>query len=417
MSKLQAGVGITTITPPLGVEMSGYGYYLQRRCDGVMSDLSSKALVLDDGNTRVAIVANDIIGVDRDITSKTRALVGENTEIPPGHILLACSHTHSGPATIFLRGCGAVDQPYVEMLIRLMASAVMMANSALEPVTMRVGSGHLNNLSHNRVVQDAPIDPEVGVVSFYREDGQPLAVLTNFSCHAVTLGGSNTKISPDYCGVTSNIIESVFPGSKMLFLQGSCGDVNPRMRGTPEPTGTLLAGEVLKTLVTSDEVENVTLSAVSKEIGLPLVPPDISEVRRALEANRAKLESRDTKGGEFVEAKFLTDWAESMLKRLANEPETKLTTEIQVIKIGNIALACNPSELFTEFALKIKQRAKMKTFNIGYANDFVGYIPDRGDFERGGYAAARVPLICDNFPFEVDVGDVLVEEMVNLIQK
>jgi len=417
MSKLQAGLGITTITPPIGVEMSGYGYYLNRRCDGVMTDLYSKALVLDDGDTRVAIVANDIIGVDRDITSRTRALVEANTGIPPGNVLLACSHTHSGPATIFLRGCGEVDQPYVEMLIRLMASAVIMANSALEPVTMRVGSGHLENMSHNRVVQDGPVDPEVGVVSFYWENGQPFAVLTNFSCHAVTLGGGNKKISPDFCGVTANIIESVFPGAKMLFLQGSCGDVNPRMRGGTEPTGTLLAGEVLKTLVTSDEVENVTLSAVSKDIGLPLVPPDISEVRRTLEVNKAKLESGNVQGGELIEARFLTDWAESMLKKLSNEPETKLTTEIQVIKLGNIALACNPSELFTEFALKIKQRSNMKTFNVGYANDFVGYIPDRGDFERKGYAAARVPLICDNFPFAVDVGDVLVEEMISLIQK
>jgi len=426
MSKLQAGLGITTITPPMGVEMSGYGYYLNRRCDGVMSDLYSKALVLDDGNTRVAIVANDIIGVDRDITSRTRALVEANTGIPPEHLLLSCSHTHSGPATIFLRGCGEVDQPYVEMLIRLMASAVMMANSTLEPVTMRVGSGHLDNLSHNRVVQGGPIDPEVGVISFNREDGRLLATLTNFSCHSVTLGGGNTKISPDYCGVTAHIVESIFPGSKMLFLQGSCGDVNPRMRGAPEPAGTLLAGEVLKTLVTSDEVENVTLSAASKLVGLPLVPSDISEVRRTLEVDKAKLERRNTQGSELVEARFLTDWAESMfarltdakglrLKNLSDEPETKLNTEIQVIKLGNIALACNPSELFTEFALKIKQRAKMKTFNVGYANDFIGYIPDRGDFERGGYAAARVPLICDNFPFEVDVGDVLVEEMINLI--
>jgi len=301
------------------------------------------------------------------------------------------------------------------MLIRLMASAVIMANSSLEPINMKIGSGQLDNMSHNRVVQGGPVDPEVGVISFYRENGQLLAGLTNFSCHSVTLGGGNTKISPDYCGVTANIIESTFSRAKMLFLQGSCGDVNPQMRGTPEQTGTLLAGEVLKTLVTSDEVENIKLDIFSQDIRLPLIPPDISEVNQTLEVNKAKLENSDASEGELIEAKFLTDWAESMLEKLSDEPEMKLTTEIQVIKIGNIALACNPSELFTEFALKIKQRANMKTFNVGYANDFIGYIPDRGDFERKGYAAARVPLICDNFPFAVNVGDVLVDEMISLI--
>ncbi len=417
MSKLKAGSGVADITPPLGVEMSGYGYYLNRRCTGVLSNIFSKALVLDDGETKVAIIANALIGVDKDITARTRELVGTNTGIPPHNVLLANSHTHSGPATIFLRGCGEVDQPYVEMLIRMMASAVIMANDALEPVTARLGRGHLDNLSHNRVVAGGPVDPEVGVISFYREDGKPLAFLTNFSAHSVTLGGSNTKISPDYPGAAADIIESVFPGAKMLFLQGSCGDVNPRVRDTNH-AGTLFAGEILKTIAISEEMEYTTLGACSKQIELPVIPPDKSEVKRILDENKPKLEK--AQGGELIEARFLTGWAENMTRNFApgglKEPdETKLQTEIQAIRIGNVALACNPSELFTEFALKIKERSPLVTLNVGYANDFIGYIPDKGDFERKGYAAARVPMICDNFPFAVDVGDVLAEEMIGLI--
>lgn len=409
MSKLKAGLGIVDITPPLGVEMSGYGYYLNRRCTGVLSNIFSKALVLDDGETKVAMVTNDLIGVDQDITSKTRELVKAKTNIPHNNVLLANSHTHAGPATIFLRGCGEVDKPYVEMLIRMMASAVIMANDALEPVTARLGRGYLDNLSHNRVVAGGAIDPEVGVISFYREDGKPLAFLTNFSAHAVTLGGANTNISPDYPGATADIIASVFPGAKMLFLQGSCGDVNPKLRDTTY-AGTLFAGEILKTIAIAEEMEDVTLDARSKQIELPVIPVDKSAVKRVLDENKPKLEK--AQGSELIEARFLTGWAENMLKK---PDETKLKTEIQAMRIGDVALACNPSELFTEFALKIKERSPFVTFNVGYANDFIGYIPDKGDFERQGYAAARVPMICDNFPFAVDVGDVLVEEMIGLI--
>jgi len=411
MSKLKVGLGITDITPPLGVEMSGYGYYLNRKCTGVLSNIFSQALVLDDGETRVAIVANDLIGVDKDITAKTRELVGTKTDIPPHNVLLANSHTHAGPATIFLRGCGEVDQPYVEMLIRMMTSAVIMANDALEPVIARLGSSHLDNLSHNRVVAGGPIDPEVGVISFYRADGSPLAFLTNFSAHSVTLGGSNTKISSDYPGAAADIIESVFPNAKMLFLQGSCGDVNPRVRDTNH-AGTLFAGEILKNIAISEDMEGITLGVSSKQIELPVIPPDKSEVKRVLDENKPKVEK--AQGGELIEARFLTNWAESILKKTE---ETKLRTEIQAIRIGNVVLACNPSELFTEFALKIKERSPFFTLNVGYANDFIGYIPDKGDFERKGYAAARVPMICDNFPFAVNVGDVLVEEMIRLIDK
>jgi len=86
------------------------------------------------------------------------------------------------------------------------------------------------------------------------------------------------------------------------------------------------------------------------------------------------------------------------------------------VRIGNVVLLGHPSELFTEFGLGIKKASPAEhTFVVGYANDFVGYIPDRGDFERGGYAAATVPKICDHFPFAPDVGAYLVEASVDLI--
>ena len=90
---------MTDITPPLGVELSGYGYYLERQCDGVRDPLYSKALVLDDGKERVVVIANDLIGLDRETVRTIRMRIEKGTGIPPDHVLLACSHTHSGPAT------------------------------------------------------------------------------------------------------------------------------------------------------------------------------------------------------------------------------------------------------------------------------------------------------------------------------
>lgn len=416
---LQANVSSVSITPPMGVEMSGYGFYLNRKCSGIKDDLLCKALVLNYGKTKVAIVANDLLGVDKELTATTRALIQKETGIPPEGIVLANSHTHSGPAIFFLRGCGEVDEGYRAMLPRLICGAVSIASKELQPVSVKVGKGELRNLSFNRVVKGGIIDPDVATVSFYKEDGSMLATLGSFSCHPVTMRSSNTKLTADYPGVAARVVESVFPNSKFLFLQGSCGDTNPILAHTDHifDVGTLLAGEMLKSIATSQAMAAPTISARSEVIKLPLVLPDESVLKTTFAENREKLRSLSKTDRDWIMPRFLVSWAEEMLEKLQADPKTEMAVEFQVIRIGDIALACNPSELFAEFGLRIKANAKIPTINVGYANDFIGYVPDRGEFERKGYAAARVPQMCGNFSFTPDVGDIFAEEMVRVITR
>ena len=291
-----------------------------------------------------------------------------------------------------------------------------MACEEMEPVTVKVGRGE-SGLGYNRVVPGAPVDPEVGVLRFDREDGSAMAFAVNFSAHAVTFGGDNRKVSRDYPGVASDGIETMFPGSAMLFLQGSCGDVNPleRVRTGPETAGMLLAGEVLKIAAGDLEPVEPLLGAASREIALPLVIPDRETVRRELEEDRKRWEEsgRSDRG-----VRFLVESGEYLLEKLARDPSDRMVTEIQAVRIGDVVLIGHPSELFTEFGLGIKRGSSAKhTFVVGYANGFVGYVPDRGDFERGGYAAVRVPMICGNFPFDPNVGEYLMEVSLALIEE
>ena len=435
MKALSAGVSVVSITPPMGVELSGYGYYLERRCDGVRDEVLCKALVLDDGVRRVAVVANDLIGLDRETVACIRRMVEARTGIAPDHVLLACSHTHSGPATIRLRGCGEVDEAYVRLSARKIAGAVAMACEDMEPATVRVGHGECG-LGFNRVVPGAPVDREVKVLRFDREDGvagaskadtqraRAMAFVVNFSAHAVTFRGDNRKVSRDYPGAAADVVEAVFPESAMLFLQGSCGDVNPldEYRSRPDEAGMVLAGEVLKISAGALEPVEPLLGAASREIALPLEIPDRDAVRRKLEEDRTQWEES---GRTDRSARFSVESGERLLEKLEGDPSdpsgtlrSRLYAEIQAVRIGEVVLLAHPSELFTEFGLGIKEGSPAKQpFVVGYANDFVGYVPDRGDFERGGYAAATVPNICDNFPFAPNVGSYLVEESLGLIEE
>jgi len=418
MDGLKAGFGVTNITPPMGVEMLGYGPYLDRKCDGIHDELKSSALVLDDGKNKLAIISNDLVGVDKEITSAVRKLVTSRTGIPPDSVLVAGTHTHSGPATYYARAWGEFDRQYVDWLPREIAGAVDIALNNMQTVTARLGSGYLDNLGYNRDVKDGPMDTELGVISFYKEDGDPYIFLTNFACHGVTMKHDNRKISRDYPGVAATIVEKVFPTAKMMFLQGSCGDINPILvhTGKVNEAGILFAGEVLKTIISSKEMDNISLDAVSRQINLPVWIPDASELKSILDENQKKLKT-NISGDNKKWAMFYADWSQSMLSKLKNSPESSIPAEIQCMRIGNVMLACNPSELFTQFSLDIKRESQMKTFVVAYANDMVGYIPDEGNFERGAYAAVLVPKILDNFQFDKNVGDVLEKETLRIIDE
>ncbi|MDQ1318421.1 MAG: hypothetical protein QG588_2082, partial [Candidatus Poribacteria bacterium] len=403
----------------MGIEMLGYGPYLNRKCDGILDDLKSSALVLDHDKKKLVIISNDLVGVNKEITKAVRALVTDRTGIPSENVLVACTHTHSGPATYYARAWGECDKQYLEMLPREIAGAVDIALNNMQDVTVRLGSGHLDDLGYNRDVKDGPMDTELGVISFYKEDGTPYAFLTNFACHGVTMKHDNRKISRDYPGVAATIVEKVFPTAKMMFLQGSCGDINPILvhTGKVNEAGTLFAGEILKTIINSKELENISLDAISHQINLPVQIPDVKEIQQVLDESQKKLENTGISGDERKWAVFYADWAKSMLNKLKNSPESSMPAEIQCMRIGDVILACNPSELFTQFSLDIKQESQMKTFVVAYANDMVGYIPDTGNFERGAYAAVLVPKILDNFQFDINVGSVLEEETLKIIDE
>ena len=93
--QLHAGVAVADITPPIGYRMSGY--FNERLSTSVLNPLHAKALVLRQGDTRAAMVFCDIIGLSPDVSRQARERAQRETGIPAENILLAATHTHTGP--------------------------------------------------------------------------------------------------------------------------------------------------------------------------------------------------------------------------------------------------------------------------------------------------------------------------------
>ena len=417
---LKAGTAAIDITPPVGVELCGYGVYLERRSTGVLDPLRARALVLECGGVQIAIVSCDLIALmDRTVAEARRLIEGE-TGIPGEHVLLGCSHTHAGPVTVELRGWGEPEPEYVAILPKYLAGVVSAAAKALQPARIGAAVSELPGMGVNRVEGDqGPLDTGVSVLRVESAAGAPLATVYCLSAHGVSHLPTNTLISADWIGVASGLIEQMV-GGQALFLQGSCGDVNPALvhTGRYVEAGTL-AGERVARLVGGIKCgDEVAIEVATRQVALPLNVTPVAELEQAAGEARERLASLSPEPETFSEramARFELDWALAAIAMHRRGAPRELWSELQAIRLGDALILAHGGELFCEFGLELKRRfAPRPTFVVGYANGFVGYIPDPEDFARGGYAAAMVPKICNNFPFTADVGERVVSGLSDL---
>ncbi|CAN0473898.1 unnamed protein product, partial [Phaeothamnion confervicola] len=95
---VQAGAGVSTITPPLGTSLCGL--FEDRPARTVADDLHVRALVLDDGSNRIALVLCDLICLGSEAVNAAKDRIATRSGIPASHVMISCTHTHTGPATV-----------------------------------------------------------------------------------------------------------------------------------------------------------------------------------------------------------------------------------------------------------------------------------------------------------------------------
>ena len=272
--------------------------------------LYAKALVLDDGTTRAAIISMDVIAIGGlgeikdDFLPTVRAEIERGLNISGKNILINASHNHLVGGQI----CDDVVEKAVE--------AARHACANLVPVRIGVGRGKEDRITMNRrirlkngkvwterhanpspededVAGVGPIDPDIGVLRVDTLDDRPFAVVYNFAAHPYT-GASGGGVTAELPGFTSKVIEqNLGNGAMALFLQGAAGDITEiyykeinRPRNA-EPLGMMLG------LSTLDAWRGVrtgdgSIKVISETLELPR-RTDISERVKALEEEQGRL--------------------------------------------------------------------------------------------------------------------------------
>ena len=424
---LKGSFAKVNITPPLGITLIGSK---GKPSDDIIDELYAKAIVLNDGNNTVAIVSADLLYTPlEEITNPVREIIKEKTGIPERNILICATHTHSGPE-VFTRSklgpdkevpASEIDQNYLQVLIRKMADTVVIAHKNMQEVKIGAAKGHIPEIVYNRRPKTAdgsvkmaftlepeviatkkietgpegcvkvtfdymheeaqlefgPIDPDVCVLRVEDVNGGIVGSLVNFGCHPVCIYPYlNTTISADYPAYTTQVVEQM-EGGICLFTLGLAGNTVPVVRGIKprEKIGKALGGEAFRRLQMVSATGSATLKALKKEIKFP--------TKKAPSPDET---ADDNKTIDYV------------------------TTEIQVLRLGDIYILGLPGEILVEVGLEIKKRAGLENlFIVTLSNDTIGYVCHSQAYDEGGYEPGSGTNLAKG------AGEIVIKEALKLI--
>lgn len=435
---LRAGAAASVITAPLGTSLNGG--MADRLADFVHDEQRARALVLDNGTERLAIVVCDLCMIDRDTVLAAKARVQKFTGIPPESILISATHTHTA-GTVCSVFQSDPEPGYPEFVAQRAADAAIRADRAKRPASIAWGVGRNERQVFNRryfmktpesvknpfggvdkvrmnpgvrnpdIIEPAgPVDPAVPVVLVRERTpdqtaGAPIALFANYALHYVG-GVPGAGVSADYFGEFARRVadklradpEARGRGFVGILSNGASGDINNiDWLGTSdrpvsnEPFGMIRlvaediaeeAVRVANSLHDDAKSDGLAIASRAETLELGVRKPDPAELERARRIHEEAL----ARGPVMRTAEEI--YARESIK-LAEYPDTVPAT-VSAHRVGDLAIVGIPCEVFVEIGLEIKAKSPFPTtVVVSLANGYNGYLPTERHHELGGYETWR----------------------------
>jgi neutral ceramidase len=404
-----AGISQSVITPPAGT------YMVEPRgklSTGTHDDLYAKAVALSDGKNTFVIVSFDLIGFTDLLVNSIRKAVFDSTGIKAGQLMLACTHTHNSPNTFdvmhalpedLVEGKSDRNIQWENSMIATTAGTVKNAIKNLKKVSIaqgkspvQVGFNRRLNQTGNATMRPNPNGPalkEADVV-FIKDDKSEIGVLFSYAAHPVSVHATSTEFTADYPGYAARYIQSRYPGSIGVFLQGCGANLNSTLRGgfeAAESDGNKLGEAVLNSAAGSETIKPSPILYGELDFYLPYMDIDKETaelvIRRIYESIKTMQEA-DTAFKPNMSQMDMVNWAQK-LKYIAENKDSHpgLPFLAQAVSLGkSLAIIAFPDEVFVDYALYIKEHSPFtQTIVLGFTNGDRAYIPSAEAFYLGGY--------------------------------
>lgn len=418
----RAGAAVADITPkefPINMP----GGFSANPAESAHDPLNARAIVLDDGTTKLAMVVVDNLGAGPDVLNEAKAIASQSTGIPTDKMLVSSTHSHSAAGIGSPESKGPA-RAYRDVFIKGVADAIIKAQASLQPAAFGAASHPLPDEVFNRRwylkpgkmplnpfgrmdqvkmnpgtdpnVLDhpaGPTDPDITIISLQDTKRKPLALFANYSLHYVG-GMEHAQISADYYGEFGRVMPSRLHGDEhfvAIMSNGTSGDINNIPFGVTRPPREpfeqirIVAQKAADTAWFAHQKigkhsKDVKLGMLQREITLNYRKPTPEQVAEA----QAVLAVKDKDAIEKLPR--LAQAYAGRVMGIAKREESTVTVQIQAIRIGDFAVCGIPFETFVETGLDLKKRSPFPlTMVIGLANGRHGYLPTPEQHKLGGY--------------------------------
>ena len=390
--RLSVGATVVSVVVPVGTAMAGYAARAGGTT-GTHDPCTVRALAVEDS----CWVTVDVCGLHED----TCAEIGTRLAMPPGHLAVTATHTHSGPVCTPGRLGG--DDPVVrQRIVEAVVDAVESARAARQPATLSASSARGAGVAVDRRDPDHAIDPPIDLVRFDGAAGT-VAWLAVYPCHPVVLSADNRLVSGDYAATLRDELEATAPGSVALFLPGTAGDVNDGHAAEASFASGAQPGR------TFAQAERVGRHLARHALAAPAEDVDLSSgvsVSRAVQTLRlhvldpepatelvARWEGALPTAGEG-QAAVLRAWVGWAGRRTADDADTWEAT-VTVMRWGALTLVGLPGEPFLSCGETVRRDIAAAREDrgmppgpvlvTGYTNGCPGYLPEASAYALGGY--------------------------------
>ncbi len=385
---MRAGFGKSELTPPMGVELAGYGYYLGRCAQSVRDPLYARAVLMEDGDERALIISCDLLGLSRGVCAEVFAHAA-SLGIPQARVMIVSIHTHTGPTIKYHEGCGFVCDDYVKTVAPRICRAIDAAKSDLDDVTSLdfVFEPFEGNHIYNRTIKDGPVDRCVRGFTFRRRAHSPIAAVSA-ACHGV-FRGRVTAVSADFAGEVCRLLDA--QGMQTIYLNGLCGDIDPTRQS--DALLDSFAGLVADCFLRQSRPLPMTLSGQTLPFTLQLIPVTIEDISEA--ASRA---AASAGGKDAPAARVARTWETEMLEKFSSlEMHEDITAKL--LLLGGVPVLALPFEGFTQIGMDIRRLCgRDDALVLGCAEELLGYLPTKDDISRGTYAALESTFLYKRLP-------------------
>lgn len=390
--EFKAAATLRLITPNPLLPASG-GIGVPKKTTEKKGDLFARVLVLEKGQTRVAIVSVDNLGWSSVLGDRSRALI---KGISPENVLIGCTHTHSGPDAYAFpdqTGKSSADLNYLEDCVKKIADAVNEAITKLEPATLKIAVGEARGSIAYNYYAPSLYDPRCGVIQALNKQGKTIATLVNYAIHPEVIGSGRGILSPDLCGPLYDHIEAK-AGGMAIFMNGAQGGMvtaDTRREANTEANtweeciriGELLADEALRIVNDAPILENPSLYCTSRKLEFPVE----SDLMKYILKN-------------------------SPLKH-PNAKDNSVSTQLNLLNIGPAQILTIPGEALPNIGYYVKRNMNTKLpFLFGLTNDAFGYMLTKVDFN----SFKRYEYVSRTSLGEM-TGEIYIEQALKLIKE